>query len=184
MLSSLRRPLRPLLAVALSLGLGACALLPGVDARHDAPPPPSLDEVVEAATRDMVEAQPTLGQHDPVIAASFADIDDLSRSSTLGRMATEIAAAALTRAGLEVREVRMRGDLFIEERTGELMLSRQVQRLSADHGARSILVGTYAQGQDNLYLSMRLIRASDAMVLGATSMRLPLTNDLRAMLGW
>ncbi|MDR5868477.1 FlgO family outer membrane protein [Halomonas koreensis] len=183
LLRSLFRPALPL-AAALSLTLGGCAGLPGMAADDPADRDRArLDEAIEAAAAEMVEARPALAEAGPLIAASFADIDALGRSSTLGRMATEIAAAALTRAGLEVREVRMRGSLFIEEGTGELMLSRQVQRLSADQGADAILVGTYARGQDSLYLTMRVIRARDAMVLGASSLRLPLDNDLRAMLG-
>ncbi|WP_369335782.1 FlgO family outer membrane protein [Halomonas sp. ND22Bw] len=183
MLPTLRSCRRLLPAIALGLTLSACANLPGMG-NDDPPPPPTLNEVIEEAAAEMVEANPGLERYDPIIAASFADIDDLSRSSTLGRMATEIAASSLTQAGLDVREVRMRGSLFIQEQTGELMLSRQAQRLTANHGARAILVGTYAQSEQNLYMSMRLIRSSDAMVLSAASMRLPMNNDLRGMLGW
>ena len=95
---------------------------------------------------------------------------------------------ALSRQGMEVREVKMRDSMFIEESVGELILSRQVQRLSAQHNARSILMGTYAQGQDYVYVSARVVRAGDAMVLGSADFRLPLNNNPRSLLegqgGW
>ena len=94
----------------------------------------------------------------------------------------------LAQQGMQVREVKMRDSMFIEESVGELILSRQVQRLSAQHNARSILMGTYAQGQDYLYVSARVVRAGDAMVLSSADFQLPLDNNMRSLLegqgGW
>ncbi|QFT84095.1 hypothetical protein FIU88_03800 [Halomonas sp. THAF12] len=179
--TSLLRPLfRPLIALGLALALSACATL-------SAPPTPPerLDEVLETATHTMVEATPVLAEYGPLIPTTVVDVDDLNRSSTLGRLASEIVAAELTRSGLRVREVRLRGRLYIEEHTGELMLSRLAQRLGIDQGARSLLVGTYAVGDERLYLTLRIVRIGDGNALAATQLSLPLTNDLRAMLdGW
>ena len=179
--TSLLRPLfRPPIARGLALALSACATL-------SAPPTPPerLGEVLETATRTMVEATPVLAEYGPLIPTTVVDVDDLNRSSTLGRLASEIVAAELTRSGLRVREVRLRGRLYIEEHTGELMLSRLAQRLGIDQGARSLLVGTYAVGDERLYLTLRIVRIGDGNALAATQLSLPLTNDLRAMLdGW
>lgn len=179
--TSLLRPLfRPLVALGLALALSACTTL-------SAPPTPPerLDEVLETATRAMVEATPVLAEYGPLIPTTVVDVDDLNRSSTLGRLASEIVAAELTRSGLRVREIRLRGRLYIEEHTGELMLSRLAQRLGIDQGARSLLVGTYAVGDERLYLTLRIVRIGDGNALAATQLSLPLTNDLRAMLdGW
>ncbi len=180
MLASVTSPLRPLLALGLTLALSACASL------SDTPPPTkTLDEALATATAAMVEATPRLADYDPLIPTTVVDVDDLNRSSTLGRLTSEIVAAELTRAGLRVREVRLRGRLYIEEHTGELMLSRLAQRLGIDQGARSLLVGTYAVGDERLYLTLRIVRVGDGNALAATQLSLPLTNDLRAMLdGW
>lgn len=176
--SPLLRPLfRPLVALGLSLALSGCAAL------SESPTPPErLDETLETATAAMVEANPELLDFDPLIPTTVVDVDDLNRSSTLGRLASEIVAAELTRAGLRVREVRLRGQLYIEEHTGELMLSRLAQRLGIDQGAGSLLVGTYAVGGERLYLTLRVVRIGDGNALAATQVSLPLTNDLRAML--
>ena len=47
-----------------------------------------------------------LSKDQPIIAASFANIDDLSHSSTFGRMASEILAAGMTNRGYQVIDVR------------------------------------------------------------------------------
>lgn len=153
-----------------------------------AQPEPDLSELVHAAAEQMMANNPELTRYSPMIAATFVSIDNLSQSSTLGRMSSEIMASALARQGMQVREVKMRDSMFIEESVGELILSRQVQRLSAQHNARSILMGTYAQGQDFVYVSARIVRAGDAMVLGTADFRLPLNNNTRSLLegqgGW
>ncbi|MGP9768373.1 FlgO family outer membrane protein [Halomonas sp. AOP13-D3-9] len=153
-----------------------------------AEPEPDLSELVHTAAEQMVASNPELTRYSPMIAATFVSIDNLSQSSTLGRMTSEIMASALSRQGMQVREVKMRDSMFIEESVGELILSRQVQRLTAQHNARSILMGTYAQGQDYVYVSARVVRAGDAMVLGSADFRLPLNNNTRSLLegqgGW
>lgn len=147
-----------------------------------AEPEPDLSELVHAAAEQMVASNPEIKRYSPMIAATFVSIDNLSQSSTLGRISSEIMASALSRQGMQVREVKMRDSMFIEERVGELILSRQVQRLTAQHNARSILMGTYAQGQDYVYVSARVVRAGDAMVLGSADFRLPLNNNTRSLL--
>lgn len=174
------------MSIALLLLAGCSAL--GNANNPPAEPEPDLSELVHAAAEQMIANNPDLTRYSPMIAATFVSIDNLSQSSTLGRISSEIMASALSRQGMQVREVKMRDSMFIEESVGELILSRQVQRLSAQHNARSILMGTYAQGQDYIYVSARVVRADDAMVLGSADFRLPLNNNTRSLLegqgGW
>lgn len=167
--------------------LAGCSTLGNANNRI-AKPEPDLSELVHAAAEQMVASNPELTRYSPMIAATFVSIDNLSQSSTLGRISSEIMASALARQGMQVREVKMRDSMFIEESVGELILSRQVQRLTAQHNARSILMGTYAQGQDYVYVSARVVRAGDAMVLGSADFRMPLNNNTRSLLegqgGW
>lgn len=181
------RSVHAAIAGVMMLVLAGCGTLGNTN--NTAPTPePDLSELVHAAAEQMITSNPELTRYSPMIAATFVSIDNLSQSSTLGRISSEIMASALARQGMQVREVKMRDSMFIEESVGELILSRQVQRLSAQHNARSILMGTYAQGQDYVYVSARVVRAGDAMVLGSADFRLPLNNNTRSLLegqgGW
>lgn len=146
-------------------------------------PAPDLSELTHEAAAQMAAGNPDMTRYGPMIAATFVDIDNLAQSSTFGRISSELMASALSRQGIKIREVKMRDSLFIEEQVGELILSRQVQRLSARYDARSILMGTYAQGQDYVYVSARVVRSTDALVLGTADFRLPLNNNTRTLLG-
>ncbi len=165
--------------VFLMVLLSGCAL----DRSRTEPPPPTLNSLIDDAAQRMLADYPELTRFTPMIAATFVDIDYLQRSSTFGRMSSELFASALSRSGMQVREVKMRDSLFIEESIGELILSREVQRLMSTHDARSILMGTYAAGQHSLYVSVRVVRASDAMVLGTADLHIPMDNNLRTLLG-
>ncbi|SDL02088.1 TolB amino-terminal domain-containing protein [Modicisalibacter muralis] len=139
-------------------------------------------KLVEKASIDLLENTHGLAPDRPLIAATFVSIDNLRKSSTFGRTLSEMFSSELVRAGLTVVEIKMRDSLFIQESTGELILSRDIRRLSASHDAQGILIGTYAQARDTAYINVRLVRSSDNVILGATNMQLPLDNNIRAML--
>ena len=185
-LRSLCAPIRVMMLLFTMLVLTGCSTL-GNNAQPEEPKP-DLSQLAHQAAQQMVANNPDLTRYSPMIAATFVSIDNLSQSSTFGRISSEIMASALAQQGMQVREVKMRDSMFIEESVGELILSRQVQRLSAQHNARSILMGTYAPGQDYLYVSARVVRAGDAMVLGSADFQLPLDNNMRSLLegqgGW
>lgn len=170
--------IRVCLPGVLALMLSACAALD----RAEPEPEPDLSSLAhEAAERIMLDP-PERERYNPMIAATFVDIDDLKRSTTFGRISAEIIASALAHQGMQVREVKMSDSLFIEENLGELILSRQVQRLSAEHDARSILMGTYAAGREFIYVSARLVGTEAGIVLGAADFRLPMNDHIRSLL--
>ncbi|SDT90713.1 FlgO family outer membrane protein [Geopseudomonas guangdongensis] len=176
------RCFRLLSCLVLVLSLSACAGYSQYLPRKSSPDV-ELSALIDKSAARMLRSNSELLKQSPVIAASFVNIDSLTESSTLGRLTSELFASALAREGMLVREVKMRDSLFIEENVGELILSREVQRLSAAHAARSILIGTYAVGQSQVYISVRLVRTSDSFVLGATDLRLPLNANVQALLG-
>lgn len=133
---------------------------------------PLLDHLISPLEKDQ-----------PLIAASFANIDNLSESSTFGRMASEIISAGLTERGYQVIEVKMRDSLFIKQGAGEFMLSRQVKSISKAHNAQAVILGTYAVGGKNLYVNVRIVRSTDNIVLGSHDFKLPINDDIKHMLG-
>ncbi|WP_197911787.1 FlgO family outer membrane protein [Kineobactrum salinum] len=165
----------------------ACVLLSACASQGGAPTfaaPQEVDVVklMNASAADLVANASGLPPGGPIIAATFVDIDNLQQSSTLGRTLAEMFATGLVRAGLTVMEVKMRDSLFIRETTGELILSRDIRRLSASHDAQAVLIGTYAQAESMVYLNVRIVRSSDNVVLGASNVQLPMDKNIRAML--
>lgn len=167
---------RRLLAAALCAGaLTACATPP----IHDS-------DIVSAsyAAADRLIAQASWIQRDaqPVLVASLVNINALESSSAFGRIAAEQISSRLAQQGLTVIEMKTRNNVFIEQDNGEFVLSRSVRDLSRAHRAAALAAGTYAVGRESVYVSTRLIRALDGVVIASYDYTLPLGPDTRALL--
>jgi len=117
-----------------------------------------------------------------IIAASFANIDDLTQSSSFGRVTSQQLVSQLTASGYSVVDMLLRSDVYINPSQGEFLLSRAVNEISVEHNAHVVLVGTYAAGDDNVFVTAKLIRASDSVILASHDYVLPYTRDMRRLL--
>jgi len=110
----------------------------------------------------------------PIIVTSLANIDDLQKSSTLGRMSSEVVAGRLAQHGFMVREVKMgETDIFVSEEQGEMILSRDLQKIGQKHDVQGFVVGTYAVGQKyrhydaDVFISLRFVNVDN--MIGCSS---------------
>lgn len=117
-----------------------------------------------------------------IIAASFADINDLSQSSTFGRIASQQLTSQLTAAGYSVVEMLLRNSVYISETQGAFLLSREINDISAQHNAHLVLAGTYAVAENNVFVTAKLIRTSDSVIVASHDYALPYTRDMRSLL--
>lgn len=167
---------RILLGLSLVWGLSACSFN---NEREDV----NLVEASYAAV-DAINKQldGRVDKTRPIIVTSFVNVDDLSQSSSLGRIVGEQFASRLSQLGYLVIEMKMRDTVFIQEKNGEFMLSRKLREISAEHQADGIVVGTYAVGKDHAYVTARVVQASDSTLVAGHDYALPLGPDAQAML--
>ncbi len=119
----------------------------------------------------------------PILAASFVNIDDLTQSSTLGRIVSEQIASRLAQHGFKVIETKLRqGSIFIKKGKGEFLLSRELLDLSANQGAQAVLVGTYAVSEHFIFISARVVRTEDSSVVTGYDYELPQDKTTKSML--
>ena len=83
---------------------------------------------------------------------------------------------------MPVIEMKMRGTIFMQKAEGELLLSREVQNITASHSAQAVVVGTYARARDYVYVTVKLVRSIDSEVLAAHDYVLPLDSNIASML--
>lgn len=119
----------------------------------------------------------------PILITSFVNIDNLQQSSTFGRVVAEQVGSRIAQHGYKVIEMKMRtGSIFVQEQTGELVLSRELREISFQHDAYAVVVGTYAGGKESVYVTAKLVRAKDSVVLSSYDYRLPVGADTKQML--
>ena len=120
---------------------------------------------------------------EPIMSASFVNINDLTQSSTLGRIVSEQIASRLAQHGFKIVEVKLREEsVFIKEGKGEFLLSREVLSLGETRGAHAVLVGTYAVSKDFIFISARVVRTEDNSVVTGYDYELPNDATTRSML--
>lgn len=145
-----------------------------------------MDEITRnnrAAANNLIRiAGPEISPRANIVAASFVSIDNLTRSSTFGRVASQQLSSQLTAAGYSVVEMLLRDSVYISEREGEFLLSRAVSDISTQHSAALVLVGTYAVGNSNVFVTAKLVRTADSMVVASHDYVLPYTRDMRTLL--
>ncbi|MBB3182835.1 hypothetical protein FHR95_000359 [Halomonas fontilapidosi] len=168
------------LLLLMLLSLSGCARHEG--ALYNAPPAPGLADALDKAMRDMVEAFPELTDQGPLIAASFIDVEGVEPPSAFERIAAELSASALARAGMPVHDVLLDGRQLRQVRGGDGLLSWQVRDLGNRQDADALLLGTYARGHEHLYLALRVVELHSDRILGSSSLALKLDGDLRELL--
>ncbi len=136
----------------------------------------------EAADRLMAQAGPSIDRSRTIVAASFANIDNLDDSSSFGRIVSQQLASRFTQKGYRVTEMLLRNNIYIKEREGEFLLSRALKNISAQHNVQAVIVGTYAIAANNVYVVAKIVRATDSTVLSSHDYMLPIGPDMRRLI--
>ncbi len=174
----MNRKILPLLAGLLLVVVGGCAKWQGalgIDANLRHAVSLSVDEL-------LVNARTPLPPQTTFLVASLVNIDSLRQSSTFGRTLAEYATARLVGHGLTTSEIKLRQTLFFEEESGEFLLSRNINEISAKYAAQVIVVGTYSIGRYVVYVSLRLVEADSSTILATAEFEVPLGAEVNSLL--
>jgi TolB-like protein len=118
----------------------------------------------------------------PLLTGTFVNVNSLEDSSALGRIISEQVSSRFAQKGFTMVELKLRRNVFVKTQAGEFMLSREAKNLSRLHNAAAVIAGTYAVGRRNVFVSARLIRAADNLLIASHDYALPLGPDTRALL--
>lgn len=118
----------------------------------------------------------------PVLVATVVNVNDLRRAAPLGRTLSEQYASFMVASGFHVKELKLRGDVFVREETGEMMLSREVKDIARAHSAGLVVVGTYSTAAQFTYISLKLVRTDTGQILRGHDYALPNDADVSRLL--
>jgi hypothetical protein len=118
----------------------------------------------------------------PVLVATVVNVNDLSRSAPLGRTLSEQYASHMAATGFNVKEIKLRGDVFVREGAGELLLSRELKDIARSHNASLVLVGTYSPAANFTFVSLKLVRTEDSRIIRGHDYALPNDRDVQRLL--
>ena len=118
----------------------------------------------------------------PVLVATVVNVNDMSHSAPLGRTLSEQYANAMAATGFDVKEIKLRGDVFVKEGAGELLLSRELKDIARNHNASMVVVGTFSPAAHYTYISLKLVRTEDSRIIRAHDYALPNDRDINRLL--
>lgn len=170
--------------LGLSVSLSACNSMPTYDDAKTSPFIVANDEATDALLKKNSSANVMkLLPPEPVLVTTMVNVDNVKQSSRLGRAVAEQVGARFTELGYKVIDLRLRqAGVLVKSDTGELALSRDVKELATEHQARAILVGTYAEAINMIYITLKLLDANSGQVMSAHTYALPLDKDNLALL--
>ncbi|MDY6992506.1 MAG: FlgO family outer membrane protein [Pseudomonadota bacterium] len=121
-------------------------------------------------------------QHARLLVTTIADINNLEDSTPLGRLLGEQLSTRLAQQGYTVIEAKLGSGLTVIPRTGEFVLSRAIREIGRQHNANSAVTGTYAVGQTQVYVTLKLVDCQDGRILSSHAYSLPIGPNTQALL--
>ena len=119
----------------------------------------------------------------PLITPTFVNTHDLSETSHFRRVIQEHLTSRFVQMGYTVKEIKMRKELQVRERSGETMLSRNLTHIQSQQKAQAVSVGTYSLSGRTLYISARLIDPSTSSILSSVDRKIIMDPTMLAMFG-
>jgi len=141
-----------------------------------------IDYSYKIADNLIRKAVPPISPEQTILIASFVNINDLEVSSGFGRTISEQISSRLTQNFYKVIQVKLRKTLYMKKSEGELMLSREVHAISAEHNAQYAVVGTYSVANYIAYVHSSIVRLSDNRIISAYDCEVPLGVNNRKLL--
>ena len=118
----------------------------------------------------------------PLLVATVVNVNDLRKTAPLGRTLSEQYASHLANQGLLVKELKLRGDIYVREETGELMLSRELKDIAKVHSAGLVVVGTYSAAVNATFVSLKLVKTDTGQIIKGHEYALPNNADVNKLL--
>ncbi|MDD2874430.1 MAG: FlgO family outer membrane protein [Azoarcus sp.] len=173
-------------AAVLSLAIAGCSTDASVARKaatyEEAANNPFVPANYKAAEALLGQLQGKLSSDQPMIIATVVNIDALERSSTLGRLVSEHVSARFSQAGHKMVEMKFRNNVYMLRDQGEMMLTREIRDIAKSHDAQAVIVGTYGESSDFIFVNLKVIQPNTNVVLAVHDYALPIDVDTKAML--
>jgi TolB-like protein len=78
--------------------------------------------------------------------------------------------------------MKLRNSVYLKRGQGELMLTREIGEVASAHNAQAVVVGSYAETRDAVFINVKVIQPSTNLVLAGHDYVLAKEGTVRSML--
>ena len=115
----------------------------------------------------------TLDKKHTILVTSFVELSELKSSSDIGRLLAEQIASRINQKGYKTVEIKLAQEMYVKEKAGEFALSRSLAKISNQHEAQAMVVGTYTMLTDMVYVNVKIVHAESGYVYSAHDFAIP-----------
>ena len=127
-----------------------------------------MDNLAAQLDKNAVKKEPS----NTYIVTSFANLDKLGDTSSLGRLISENLMHGLQMHKWQILEVRLARGIDVTE-SGEFSLSRDAGKLKDEYKISGIVAGTYSVAEGNLTINARIIDVNTGIVISSAQAYIP-----------
>ncbi|MBF0357600.1 MAG: hypothetical protein HQL70_03265 [Magnetococcales bacterium] len=116
------------------------------------------------------------------LPASFVDERDMNETSPFGRLLSRQFSNRFTQAGYKIVEVKLRKNFLLQQGKGQLILTRELEKIRDSHDVFAVLAGSYVTSQSRIFVTAQVVRLADGVTIAAEDFDMPLTRDIQSLL--
>ncbi|NOR70752.1 MAG: hypothetical protein GQ532_13835 [Methylomarinum sp.] len=147
---------------------------------------PDDENLVEVSFKEVDNLLINLKQPLPtgslVVINSLVNVDDLSQTFSFGRIISDQISSAFHRAGYRVMGMELPTEIFAKGDAGILHLSAKTKEALNNIAAKSLVIGSFAPGKRNVYISLRIVDIASQNIIATTDFSVPMGPDAKILL--
>lgn len=116
-----------------------------------------------------------------VVVNSLVNVNDLGQTLPFGRIVSDQLTSALSRSSYRVMGMELPTEIFAKNDAGILELPEKTKQALNDVHANALVLGTYAAGQKNVYVSLKIVELATQNVISSTDYSIPMGPDAKKM---
>jgi TolB-like protein len=116
-----------------------------------------------------------------VVINSLINVTDLGQTLAFGRIVSDQISSALQNNGYIVTGMELPTEMFAKNEAGILQLPEKTKDALNALGARAVVIGSYAPGRNNIYISLRLVDIASQTVISSTDYAVAMGPDAKAL---
>ncbi|WFP49361.1 FlgO family outer membrane protein [Methylomonas sp. EFPC3] len=116
-----------------------------------------------------------------VVINSLVNVDDMGQTLPFGRIISDQLSSALHRSGYRVMGMELPTEIFAKNEAGILELPEKTKEALNNVGAKAIVIGSYAPGRDNVYVSLRVVDIASQNVVSSTDYSVAMGPDAKVL---
>jgi flagellar FlgO protein len=133
-----------------------------------------LGSLTYRAVDHLLAEAPEIAVGTPLVVGTIAEVQNVETTTALGNIVADMIRTRLSQDGHTVSELRLRRAVSFRKGEGEFMLSRTPGALMRPPLAAAMVTGTYAASYDLVYVSLKLVSATDERIVAGADFAVPL----------